>query len=168
MARFREAGLTAVWLLAAALGGCKPENKLVATPPAEVNVARPLQQNVRPFIELTGNTQAFNAVDLVARVEGFLQGIDYADGAFAKKGDVLFRIEPTNYQAKVKQAEAELASSKASLAQAEADFVRQETLLRQNVTAQNTYDQAKAKRDSAAANALSKHRSASSSLPACM
>ena len=104
------------------------------------------------YVELTGNTVAFATVDLVARVEGFLTSINYKDGAFVKKGDLLFLIEPTTYEAKVKQAEAELDSAKAQLVQAQAEFIRQETLLRQNVSAQNTYDQAKAKRDSAQAN----------------
>jgi len=148
----RDAGLLVLSLFAVALAGCKPENKFVAPPPSEVSVAKPLQQNVRPFVELTGNTVAFNTVDLVARVEGFLDSIDYKDGAFVKKGDPLFQIEPTTYDAKVKQADAELASTKALLVQAQAEFVRQETLLKQNVSAQNTYDQAKAKRDSAQAN----------------
>ena len=148
----RDASLLVLSLFAVALGGCKPENKFVAPPPSEVSVAKPVQQNVQPFVELTGNTVAFNTVDLVARVEGFLQSIDYKDGTFVKKGDPLFQIEPTTYDAKVKQADAELASTKAQLIQAEAEFVRQETLLRQNVSAQNTFDQAKAKRDSAQAN----------------
>ena len=74
MAKRRDAGLI-VLLCAAVLGGCKPENQFVAPPPAEVSVAPPLQQNVRPFVELTGNTVAYNTVDLVARVSGFLQGI---------------------------------------------------------------------------------------------
>ena len=152
LGRQRDVGLIALFGCAALLVGCKPENQFVAPPPAEVSVAQPLQQNVRPFVELTGNTAAYNTVDLVARVEGFLQGIDYKDGAFVKKSDSLFRIEPTTYDAKVKQAEAELASTQALLVQAQAEFIRQETLLRQSVTAQNTYDQAKAKRDSAQAN----------------
>lgn len=145
-------GLIAVSLLALGLGGCKPENKFVAPPAAEIAVAPPLKQTVTPFIELTGNTQAFATVDLVARIEGFLTAINYKDGTAAKKGDVLFEIDPTMYEAKVKQADAELASAKAQLEQAQAEFTRQETLLRQNVSAQNTFDQAKAKRDSAAAN----------------
>ena len=66
-----------------------------------------------------------------------------------KKGDTLFVIEQTMYKAQVKEAEAQLDGAKAQLLNAEAEFTRQETLLRQNVTAQNTYDQAKAKRDSA-------------------
>ena len=139
-------------LLAAALAGCKPENKFQPPPPPEISVAKPLQKEVQPFEVLTGNTVAFNTVDLVARVEGFLTSINYTDGGFVKKGDTLFVIEQTMYQAKVKEAQAELDSAKAQLLNAEAEFTRQETLLRQNVTAQNTYDQAKAKRDSARAN----------------
>ena len=111
----------------------------------------PLQQNVTPYEELTGNTVAFATVDLVARVEGFLISQNYVDGSVMKKGDTLFVIEQTMYKAQVKEAEAQLDGAKAQLLNAEAEFTRQETLLRQNVTAQNTYDQAKAKRDSARA-----------------
>jgi len=148
----RVAGLISLSLLAVALTGCKPENRFVAPPPSEVSVAKPLQQTFRPYTELTGNTTAIATVDLVARVEGFLDDIDYKDGAFVKKGDPLFQIELITYDAKVKQAEADLESAKAQLVQAQAEFIRQETLLKQNVSAQNSYDQAKAKRDSAQAN----------------
>lgn len=139
-------------LVAAALAGCKPENKFQPPPPPEISVAKPLQQQVTPYEVLTGNTVAFATVDLVARVEGFLTSINYTDGDFVKKGTLLFLIEQTMYQAKVKEAQAELDAAKAKLVQSEAEFTRQETLLRQNVTAQNTYDQAKAKRDSDRAN----------------
>ncbi|HTR84281.1 MAG TPA: efflux RND transporter periplasmic adaptor subunit [Reyranella sp.] len=149
---FYRSRLLVVIALAASLAACKQENKFVAPPPAEISVAVPLQQAITPFAELTGNTQAFNTVDLVARVEGFLTEINYKDGQFVKKGDSLFKIDPTIYIAKVKQAESELSSAKALLAQAEAEFGRQDVLLKQNVSAQNTYDQAKAKRDSGRAN----------------
>ena len=135
-------------VLAVALAGCKPENKFQPPPPPEISVGVPLQQDVTPYEVLTGNTVAFNTVDLVARVKGFLTAINYVDGAYAKKGTVLFQIEQTMYQANLKEAEAQLDSAKAQLLNAEAQFTRQETLLRQNVTAQNTYDDAKAKRDS--------------------
>lgn len=134
--------------LAASLAGCKPENKFQPPPPPQISVAVPLKQDVTPYEELTGNTVAFATVDLVARVEGFLNSQNYVDGSFVKKGDTLFVIEQTMYKAQVKEAEAQLDGAKAKLVQSEAEFVRQETLLRQNVTAQNTYDQAKAKRDS--------------------
>ena len=139
-------------LVAAALAGCKPENKFQPPPPPEISVAKPLQQQVQPYEVLTGNTVAFNTVDLVARVEGFLTSINYTDGAYVKKDSLLFLIEQTMYQAKVKEAQAQLDGAKAGLVQAQAEFTRQETLLRQNVTAQNTYDIALAKRDADRAN----------------
>jgi len=139
-------------LLAAALVGCKPENKFQPPPPPEISVAVPLKQDVAPFEELTGNTVAFATVDLVARVKGFLTQINYIDGDYKKQGDNLFQIEQTMYKADLKEAEAQLDSAKAQLVQAQAEFTRQETLLRQNVSAQNTYDIALAKRDTAKAN----------------
>ena len=145
-------GWIALPLLAVSLSACKPENKFMPPPPAEISVAPPLQRQVTPFEELTGNTVSFATVDLVARVEGFLTEIKYTDGAVVKKGDTLFVIEQTMYKAKVKEADAGLAAAKAALVQAEAEFTRQETLLRQNVSAQATFDVAKAKRDSARAN----------------
>lgn len=139
-------------LLVAFLAGCKPENKFQPPPPPEISVGMPLKQEIVPYEELTGNTVAFATVDLVARVEGFLTSQNYVDGSIMKKGDTLFVIEQTMYKAKVQEAEAQLAGAKAELVQSEAEFTRQETLLRQNVSAQNTFDKAKAKRDSDRAN----------------
>jgi membrane fusion protein, multidrug efflux system len=139
-------------LLAALLASCKPENKFQPPPPPDISVAVPLKQDVAPFEELTGNTVAFATVDLVARVKGFLTQINYVDGDPKKKGDVLFQIEQTMYQANLKEAQAQLAAAQAELVQSQAEFTRQETLLRQNVSAQTTYDKALAKRDSDKAN----------------
>jgi membrane fusion protein, multidrug efflux system len=145
-----RATLVLVGLLAVA--GCKKENAYVPPPPPDVGVAKPLQQAVTPYLEITGNTAAYNQVDLDARVEGFLQEIDYTDGAMAKQGDTLFVIEPAPYQSKLQQAQASLAAAQAELVASEAEFTRQATLLKQNVSAQNTYDTALAKRDSDRAN----------------
>src|SRR3954451_16374175 len=82
----------ALALSVAVLAGCKEEDKYVPPPPPQVGVAKPLQQAVTPYLEQTGNTAAYNMVDLVARVEGFLNRINYTDGAPAKAGDTLFVI----------------------------------------------------------------------------
>jgi RND family efflux transporter MFP subunit len=150
----RRFGFTLAGLLVGllALAACKKQNAYVPPPPPEVGVAKPLQQAVTPYLELTGNAAAFNEVDLTARVEGFLQEIDYQDGAMAKRGETLFVIEPLPYQSKLQQAQASLDAAKAAAVQSEAELARQATLLRQNVSAQNTYDQALAKRDSDKAN----------------
>ncbi len=142
-------GSFATALLALALlAGCKEENTFAPPPPPKVGVAKPLQQPVLSYLEGSGNTVAVSQIDLVARVKGFLSAIDYQDGAAARRGDTLFVIEQAPYQAQLQQAQASLAIAQAKLVQSQAEFERQQTLLRQNVTAQATLDQARAKRDS--------------------
>jgi membrane fusion protein, multidrug efflux system len=133
----------------ALLAGCKDENKFAAPPPPQVGVARPVQQAVLNYLEGTGNTVAINQIDLVARVKGFVSSIEYEDGAAAKVGEVLFVIEQAPYQAQYQQAQAALEIAQAKLLLAKTEFDRQQSLLRQNVTAQSTFDQARANRDSA-------------------
>ena len=115
-------------------------------------MAKPLQQSVLPYLEVTGNAVAYNQVDLVARVEGFLQSIDYKDGADAKQGDTLFVVEPTPYQAKLQQAQATVAATQAQLVQSQAEFVRQSSLGRNDFASQSVVDSARATRDTNQAN----------------
>src|SRR5580698_679029 len=116
--------LAVLALMLVATAACKKENAYAPPPPPPVGVAKPLQQAVLPYLEVTGNAVAFNQVDLVARVEGFLQEINYQDGAEAKQGDTLFVVEPTPYQAKLQQAQASMAATQADLVQAQAEFTR--------------------------------------------
>ena len=116
--------------LLAALPACNEENKYEPPPAPKVGVAQPAKQPVTRYLELTGNTVTLDKVELVARVVGFLHEINYKDGSTVKKGDVLFVIEPAPYEAKVQQAEAEVAAAKAALDFAEAEFQRQDTLSR--------------------------------------
>src|SRR5215468_10870566 len=77
------------------LAFCKrEENAYVPPPPPAVGVSKPLNQVVTPYIEYTGNTASVNQVNLEARVEGFLDEIDYVDGSYVEKGKTLFVIEP--------------------------------------------------------------------------
>jgi membrane fusion protein, multidrug efflux system len=131
----------------AAIPGCKRENAYVPPPPPQVNVAKPVKQEVTPYLEVTGNAAAYNIVDLEARVQGYLQDIDYQDGTEAKKADTLFVIEPAPYQAQLQQAQATLAATQADLVQAEAEFYRQSTLAKNDFASQSKVDEARAKRD---------------------
>ena len=112
MARALRSG-RALGLLGVALpvlAGCGEKNAYVPPPPPKVVVAQPLQQDVPLYAELTGNTKAFNEVKLEARVQGFLEQIKYVDGAAVKKGDLLFVIQQSTYQAQLDQAKATLES----------------------------------------------------------
>jgi len=126
----------------------------VPPPPPKVNVAQPLQQPVIEYFELTGNTDAINAVDIEARVQGFLESIDYKDGTAVKKGDKLFSIQRDTYKAQVDQAQAQLASQQASQVGAKQEYDRQLNLMKQQVTTQTAVDSAKATLDEADASIL--------------
>jgi RND family efflux transporter MFP subunit len=137
-----------------ALAACGQDNRYVAPPPPKVTVALPRQQPVTRYLELTGNAAAVNSADLVARVPGFVQEIDYQDGALVQKGALLFTIEPEPYQVKLQQAQAAEAGAQATLKQAQADFDRQASLVTTQAASRAQYDQALSTRDNAQANLL--------------
>ena len=93
-------------LLAAARRLRAGQHATCAPPPPKVTVAVPVQRTVTRYLEATGNTAAVNSADLVARVQGFLQEINYKDGDLVKKGTTLFTIEPEPYKLKLEQAQA--------------------------------------------------------------
>ncbi|MFZ0425252.1 MAG: efflux RND transporter periplasmic adaptor subunit [Xanthobacteraceae bacterium] len=139
---------TLMLAIATAIGGCGQNNQYAAPPPPKVTVAAPIEQDVTRYFEATGNTAAINSVDLVARVQGFVQAISYSDGDFVKKGTSLFTIEPQPYKLKVDSAKAAVTSAKASLVQFEAEYQRQADLVSRQVSTQANYDKALAQRDS--------------------
>ncbi len=146
----RNRRLVAPALLSVALlTGCGEKNSYVPPPPPKVTVAAPVQRAVVDYLEATGNSAAVNSANLVARVAGFVQGIDYRDGDTVKKGKVLFVIEPESYDLKLKQAQAAQASAVATLKQAQADYDRQAKLVTSGSVSKATLDNATATRDNA-------------------
>jgi len=135
------------------LSACE-QNTFVPPPPAKVDVAVPLQRPFTRYLEATGNTAAIKNVDLVARVQGFLQSINYTDGAFVKEGISLFTIEPDTYKLKLEQAQAAETGAQATVRQAEADFKRQQELVQRQAVSQATLDTSTSTRDNAQANLL--------------
>ena len=134
--------------LAGGLTGCGEDNRYVAPPPPKVTVAAPVQRQITPYLEATGNTAAINTVNLVARVAGFVQEIKYSDGDFVEKGTPLFVIEPEPYKLKLDQAKGSQDSAEAALKQSEAEFKRQADLVSRQVSTPANYDKALAQRDS--------------------
>lgn len=142
--RWSASGFAVVAAVAApVLAGCGSRNTFVPPPPAKVVVAQPLQQPVTLYLELTGNTAPYRSANLVARVQGFLESIDYQDGASVTKGTQLFGIERAIYQAQLDQAKAQLAKDQSVLAQAKVNLERYQRLRAQNsIAAQQAEDQA--------------------------
>ncbi|HVV69464.1 MAG TPA: efflux RND transporter periplasmic adaptor subunit [Gammaproteobacteria bacterium] len=114
----------------------KPQN-LQPLPPPQVIIQKPLIEKRAEYITQTGNTVAYNSVDLVARIEGYLESVNFVDGSFVKKGQVLFVIEPKPYLEKVAEAQATITAAKASLAYAEIEYARQQQMYKENATSLN-------------------------------
>lgn len=130
---------------------CEEKNAYVAPPPAAVTVAKPVRQGVTDYLDFTGNTQAIQTVQLLARIEGYLVGIHFQDGADVKKGDLLFTIQPEQYQAQLQQAEAQVLTEKAALEHAETEFARYTKLYQQKAAPATQVDEWRFQRDSAKA-----------------
>ncbi|WP_065235428.1 efflux RND transporter periplasmic adaptor subunit [Legionella brunensis] len=103
-------------------------------PPPVVIVKKPQLLEMADYITQTGNTVAYNSVDLVARVEGYLNAVEFTDGTFVKKGQSLFVIEPEPYLEKLLEAEAQVAVAKAASTYAQAEYARQKQMYKENAT----------------------------------
>lgn len=144
------ATVLAMFMLAGA-AGCKGNEAPAPPPPPAVTVAQPLTEEIADYIDFTGNTAAIDSVKLVARVEGYLDKIHFKDGAIVRKGDLLFTIQQTQYQAQLLQAEAQVATAKAQLWHASTEYKRYSALLTKGAAAATEVDRWHAERDSAAA-----------------
>ena len=133
------------------LGACEQQNKYQPPPPAEVTVAKPEQRKVTLYMEVTGSTAPLNRVDLVARVQGFLDKVAYKDGAAVKKGDLLFQIDQQDFKIALQIAQASQEQQEALLLQAEADLKRKQELVKTAAVSVATLDDSRAKRDSTVA-----------------
>lgn len=133
------------------LSACE-QNSFVPPPSPKVEVAVPVQRPVTRYLEATGNAAPIKNVDLVARVQGVLQAINYQDGTFVKEGNTLFTIEPETYKLKLEQAQAAEAGAQASVRQTDSDFKRQSDLVQRQAVSQATLDNSTSARDNAQAN----------------
>lgn len=95
---------------------CHQQQKPPAPPPPRVTVARPLQRDVVDWDEYVGRFEAPQSVDLRARINGVVTQILFKDGQDVRAGQPLFIIDPRPYRALVEQAEAQVASARATLA----------------------------------------------------
>jgi RND family efflux transporter MFP subunit len=112
-----------------------------AAPPPTVTVATPLHQRLTEWDEFTGRFEATAAVEVRARVSGYLQAINFTDGAIVKQGDVLFVIDPRPYQAAVDRAKSDLDAANAKLAWAESQLSRAQALVKSSAQSAATLDE---------------------------
>lgn len=129
----------------ALLAGCQPgEQQQQAAEPPAVGVIVVGEQKVNPFFEFVGKVRAAETVALRARVTGFLQERGFQEGGVVEQSQILFKIEPRQYQATLAQAEAELVAANASLNRARVDLSRYQELAKAKNVSQQKVDEAEA------------------------
>ncbi len=124
-------GSSIAWLFAPALilSGCNHQAPTVAPPETPVvPVSQPVAREVTDFFDFTGRTDAVQAVDVRARVTGYLIRMPFKEGAEVKTGDVLFEIDPRPYQAQLDQAVAMVNLYKAQLKLAQTTYERDKSI----------------------------------------
>lgn len=120
-----------------------------AVDPTEVEVVQVEQKDVPVYGEWIGTLDGLENADVRAQVTGYLLEQGYKEGAFVKKGQLLFQIDPRPFQSALDQAEGQLAQSQASLANAQAvqgrtqlDVERYTPLAREKAVTQQDLDNA--------------------------
>jgi membrane fusion protein, multidrug efflux system len=133
------------------VGAIRPRGTSGAGPavPSEVLVAQVQQQDVPIYGEWIGTLDGLTNADVRAQVTGYIMRQAYQEGAFVKKGQLLFEIDPRPFQAALDQAEGQLAQAKAMLANAQAvqgrtqlDVERYTPLAREQAASQQDLDNA--------------------------
>jgi len=143
---FTRLALTGLLLTAMAIGlaGCDgPQSQARAAPPPapQVTVAHPVRKKVADQEEYVGRFVAVDAVEVRARVSGYLEAIHFRDGQLVNRGDLLFTIDPRPFQTALDQARASLEQARANLEFANRDLARGRSLKLDTTITQQSLDQ---------------------------
>lgn len=122
------------------LGRPAPIQAAAALPAPEVTVAQVLVRPVDDAASFTGRLQAVDTIALRPRVSGYVDSVEFTEGALVKKGQLLFRIDPRPYQAEVDRLAATLAQARSELSLAQANASRAGRLLEQKAVSKEEAD----------------------------
>ena len=111
-------------------------------PAVNATVAIAKEEDITNSKSYVGLIEAINSVDVVAQVSGSLDKVNFTEGSFVKKDDVLFVIDKERYQATYDLAKAQLESAEANLTKTERDYERQKQLSSKNIASKATFDAA--------------------------
>ncbi|HEV3310918.1 MAG TPA: efflux RND transporter periplasmic adaptor subunit [Chloroflexota bacterium] len=114
--------------------------------PIPVAVSYPVERDVTDYADFTARTVAVDSVEVRAHVWGYLDRVNFKEGALVKKGDIMFELDPRPYQAALDQAKAKVAQDEAQLAFDEAEYQRNLKAVRIGGASQSDLDKSAAAR----------------------
>ena len=147
----RIAALLTAALLVSLLAACGKEVPKLPPPPLEVSTITVKARDIDISAEYVAQTQSSQAVNIQARVSGFLDKRVYTEGSVVKAGQVLFRMDPKPFQAQLDAANAALQRNQAALAVAKQNLDRTKPLAAKNALSQKDLDDATGQYEQAAA-----------------
>jgi multidrug efflux system membrane fusion protein len=122
-----------------------------AAPPVPVTVAQATSRDLPVTLDVVGRGEAYETVTLKSRIDGQVQEVPFVEGKPVAAGALLIRLDPADFQAKVKQAEAAMARDQALLNKARADVTRYQTLYAQQFVSQEKVGEMRTNEEAAAA-----------------
>jgi membrane fusion protein (multidrug efflux system) len=130
---------------------CSKTEAPPAPPPPEVQVAEVIEKDVPIYIELVGATLGSEDVEIRARVEGYLVSMNFTEGAFVKKGQLLYRIDPQPFEAALAEARANHETARARFEKTNTDVARLTPLAKEQAVSQQELDNAMSSQEAAKA-----------------
>ena len=127
---------------AAVLAACTPKKEAPKAAAPEVSVVEVVLRDVPIGGEITASVRGLEDVEIRARVEGYLESIDYREGSEVEKGQLLFTIDNQPYKARLAEAKGELARNRAALSKADLDVSRFRPLAAERAVSQAELDNA--------------------------
>jgi RND family efflux transporter MFP subunit len=143
-------GISATLFLGLCFGvvGCtRPPAGESAAAPVEVSVSRPVEREVTDYRDFTARIAAVDSVEVRAHVWGYLDKVNFKEGALVKKGDILFEIDPRTYEAVLNQAKAKVVQDEAQLKFDEAEYQRNLKLVGSGAVTRSELEKSAAARD---------------------
>jgi membrane fusion protein, multidrug efflux system len=137
------------------LAGCASVAQSKPQGPVQVSVAQVACRQFGETDEFTGRLEAVNTVEVRPRVSGYLESVNFKEGAIVRRGALLFQIDPRPFQAEVDRLKGDLAEARAALSRAQSDFERAERLHNNNGMSAEEYDRRAAARSQSEAHIAS-------------
>jgi RND family efflux transporter MFP subunit len=123
------------------VAGCaRVPSEVPVAAPMPVTVSYPVERDVTDHADFTGRTAAVESVEVRARVSGYLDQVNFKEGALVKKDDKLFQIDPRPYRAELERAKGTVAQCDARVRRVERDYQRAKSLIQRGAVGQEEYD----------------------------
>src|SRR5437870_2181752 len=128
------------------MGCARTPSEAPRAAPIPVKVSYPVERYVTDYADFTSRIAAVDSVEVRAHVWGYLDKVNFKEGALVKKDEVLFELDPRPYQAMLNQAKAKVAQDEAQLKFDEAEYQRNLTLARAVAVSQSDLEKSAAAR----------------------